>query len=183
MRLGDRLLQRWRIAKARPYISRGSRVLDIGCTDGALFRLLAERIEGGVGLDPDLREPISIGRHRLLPGTFPEALTDQTPFDVIAILAVLEHIPAEGQQRIAASCVRWLNPGGYIVVTVPALAVDRILRILRGLRIVDAATLKEHYGFEPHRTIELFTVDGLRLIKTQTFQLGLNNLFVFQKRG
>jgi 2-polyprenyl-3-methyl-5-hydroxy-6-metoxy-1,4-benzoquinol methylase len=75
MKALDRFLQRWRIAKTGPYIANGTRVLDVGCSDGALFRQLGSRIGEGVGIDPDLREPVELPGVHLLPGkcssTFP----------------------------------------------------------------------------------------------------------------
>ena len=40
----------WRINTARPYVLPGARVLDIGCADGELFRLIPEVAEG-IGVD------------------------------------------------------------------------------------------------------------------------------------
>ena len=51
MRRGDLVLQLWRIRKAAPYIPLGAHVLDIGCGDGALFRVLGGRMASGVGID------------------------------------------------------------------------------------------------------------------------------------
>lgn len=48
----DRLGTRWRIGQARPYILPGSRVLDIGCGDGELFRAAGDLISSGIGVDP-----------------------------------------------------------------------------------------------------------------------------------
>src|SRR5262245_14937041 len=97
MKFLDRLLQRWRIRKARPYITTGSRVLDVGCADGELFRCVPGLGEG-VGVDPDLSEPfVALPHAVLLRGFFPQALPDDRPFDVITLLAVLEHVPPDRQ--------------------------------------------------------------------------------------
>jgi 2-polyprenyl-3-methyl-5-hydroxy-6-metoxy-1,4-benzoquinol methylase len=178
----DRLLQRWRIAKVRPYLPPGAEVLDIGCADGALFRQVAG-LGRCVGIDPDLRGPVRRGQATLLGGTFPEALEDDRPFDAITLLAVLEHVPAVDQPRLAADVARFLKPGGYLVVTVPAPAVDRLTAWLRRLRIIHGMSLEEHTGFDVDKTEPLFANAGLRLVKHGKFQLGLNNLFVFQKPG
>jgi SAM-dependent methyltransferase len=180
MKAVDRLLQRWRIAKARPYVTPGARVLDIGCADGELFRRLAG-VGEGVGIDPDLPSPSSIPGVMLLKGLFPQALPDDRPFDVITLLAVLEHVPPDAQKALALECARYLKPGGHLVITVPSPFVDHILAMLHFCRLIHGMALEQHYGYDPRQTATLFAVGGLELIKARRFQLGLNNLFVFKK--
>ena len=182
MNWADRLLQNWRIAKARPWLVKGARVLDIGCADGALFR----RVKGlgpSVGIDPDVPSRTQVGTATLLKGAFPQALEDSAPFDAITLLAVLEHIPPADQPRLAADCARFLKPGGWLLMTVPAPAVDSITHVLRTLRIIHGMSLEEHTGLAPHSAVEVFASAGLELVKRKKFQLGLNNLFVFRKEG
>jgi len=179
MKALDRFLQRWLITKVRPFIPKGARVLDIGCGDGALFRLCRRQIRQGIGLDPALTSPLKEEHFELIPGRFPEALTETEPFDVITILAVLEHIPESQLAPFAENCARILKPGGLLIITTPSLFVDHILNLLLALRIIDGMSLEKHYGFDPQQTPEIFSVPGLTLVKTTKFQLGLNNLFLF----
>jgi 2-polyprenyl-3-methyl-5-hydroxy-6-metoxy-1,4-benzoquinol methylase len=181
MKTVDRLLQRWRIAKARPYISRGARVLDVGCADGVLFNHLQSEISELVGIDPSLPESIELNRCRFVSGRFPDSLMDDGPFDAITMLAVLEHIPTAEQPRWAPACVRLLKPGGVLIITAPSPVVDRILALLKAFRLIDGMSLEEHYGFEPNQVPSLFAHDGLELVEARKFQLGCNNLFVFRR--
>jgi SAM-dependent methyltransferase len=181
MKAVDRLLQRWRISKARAYVTPGARVLDIGCADGQLFRLIPG-VGEGVGIDPDLPSSASaIPNTVLVKGLFPQALPDHRPFDVITLLAVLEHVPPAGQKALAVECARHLKPGGYLIITVPCPFVDHILSVLRFLRLIHGMTLEQHYGYDPRQTPVLFAVEGMELIEARRFQFGLNNLFVFRK--
>ena len=54
MRRFDRFIRDQRINQAVRFIRPGSRVLDIGCHDGALFRAIGPALREGVGIDPDL---------------------------------------------------------------------------------------------------------------------------------
>jgi cyclopropane fatty-acyl-phospholipid synthase-like methyltransferase len=180
MKATDRLLQRWRIAKARRYLRPGMRVLDIGCADGAMFRLVPG-LEGGVGVDPDA-VPDRIGSNQLVPGLFPEALPEgRRRFDAITLLAVLEHVPAEAQARLADDCFEALVPGGHLLITVPSPAVDHVLAVLRALRLIHGMSLEQHYGYDVRQTPAIFGRAGLELVKAQKFQLGLNNFFAFRR--
>jgi len=183
MRPLDRILQRWRVAKVRPYIPAGARVLDVGCADGVLFRLLHGHIGGGVGIDPRLERSVETGPVRLVPGRFPEALPEVGRFDVITMLAALEHVPEAELAVVAACCADALKPGGRLLVTVPSRRADPILRALQGLGLIEGMSLDEHRGFDPRRTPAIFGVAGLGLIRAERFQWGFNNLFVFEKRG
>ncbi len=181
MKALDRFIQRWRIAKVRPYLQPGSRVLDIGCSDGALARLV-QGLGEYVGIDPALPQPLDRPPLRLIRGVFPDSLPDERPFDAITMLAVLEHFPTGHLDRLARACSAHLKPGGYLLITVPAALVDRILDVLRRLRLIDGMALEEHHGFAPGRTPAIFAATDLDLVRHSRFQLGLNNLFVFRKR-
>ena len=176
----DRLAQNWRIDKARPFIAAGDRVLDIGCADGALFLRLGRLIGEGIGLDPDMADLEMGPNFRLLKGTFPADLPNNRPFDVITILAVLEHIPRDQQVGLAAACAESLMPGGRVIITVPSGAVDPIANALTAIGVTDGMSLEQHYGFKSSEVVPLFTAAGLELLARRRFQLGLNNLFVFR---
>jgi hypothetical protein len=177
----DRLLQRWRIAKAARHIAPGARVLDIGSHDGPLFRALGDRLGSGLGVDPTLTADRDLGRIQLKAGLFPEAVPDGCePFDVITMLAVLEHFPEAAYAGLSASCAKFLKPKGKVVITVPSGLVDRILVVLHWCRLIDGMSLEEHHGFETARTPGIFAPQ-FRLLHRRRFQLGLNNLFVFEK--
>jgi SAM-dependent methyltransferase len=183
MRRLDRVLQRWRIHQATRHIANDARVLDIGCADGALLRALGDRIRVGAGVDPDAVEGPVGPRSRLFRGMFPAALPDSQSYDVICLLAVLEHVAEQEQRTLAADCANRLAPGGRVIATVPSPAVDHILNLLRALRLIDGMSLEQHYGFDPAQLPDRFAAAGLRLLSHRRFQFGLNHLFVFERAG
>lgn len=181
MKALDRILQRWRIAKARSYIPPRARVLDIGSADGALFQSLGPHIAGGMGIDPNLPSNAQAGSVPLIAGFFPKHMPEVPPFDVITMLAVLEHFPADHYLALSTGCARFLKPGGHLIITVPSPAVDQILKVLKGLRLIDGMSLEEHHGYEVSQTESIFPPPFFALHQRRTFQLGLNNLFVFRR--
>lgn len=182
MRAVDRLLQRWRIRKAARYIPRGARVLDVGCFDGTLFRLLGGRIAGGLGIDPLAPEGTLREGVRLVRGAFPDDMpADAGSFDAITAIAVVEHVPSEAAAGFARACARYLAPGGRLVLTVPSAGVDAIVRMLQRVRMADGMSLEQHHGLTAAGAVELFTAHGFQLVRRARFQLGFNNLLVFRK--
>lgn len=181
MKHGDVILQRWRIRVAGRYLPRGSHVLDIGCgTDGALFSVLKDRVGSGIGVDGD-EVPRDYGDFRFIRGRAPDDLPAGETFDVITMLAFLEHIPADGQRNIAEACRTLLNSNGRVICTVPSPKVDSLIQLGKRLRILDGIHEDEHYGFEPSHTVSLFVERGFTLRSARRFQLGLNHVFVFEK--
>lgn len=181
MKFTDRVLQRWRIAKVRPFIPPGARILDIGSADGALFLSLAPVAEGCMGIDPTLKANTTAAGRPLVAGFFPKAMPATEPFDIITMLAVLEHFPASEYAELRRGCAQYLKPGGRLLITVPSPAVDHILAMLKFLRLVDGMSLEEHHGYESSQTTSIFPPETFRLLKRRKFQLGLNNLFVFER--
>ncbi|MFN0089225.1 MAG: class I SAM-dependent methyltransferase [Acidimicrobiales bacterium] len=178
----DRLLQTLRFRQAARWIPDGSRVLEVGCAEGELFDHLGRRIAPSVGIDPLLDRPRDHGRHRLLPGCFPvDVPVDLDPFDVVAMLATLEHFPPSELAKTALETARLTKPGGRLVVTVPAPVVDVILEALLALRLIHGQETDQHHGQAPQETPFIFG-DGFELVHASRFELGLNHLFVLRRR-
>ena len=178
----DRWLRSRRIARVKPFIPRGSRLLDIGCGDGALIHELGDHLTHAVGLDPSLAAPVNGSGYELIPGRFPDDVPSGETFDVIAMLAVLEHLPPPMQAFLADAFDALLNRSGRLIITVPSPRVDDILHVLLRFRLIAGIAVHEHYGFQPADTLGLFPEPRFRLLRRSRFQLGLNNLFVFEKR-
>jgi len=131
-----------------------------------------------VGVDPDAN-PTTEPSYRLIRGGFPDGLDDPGPFDVITMLAVFEHFTEEDRPRVVEACRRLLRPGGRVIITVPAAAVDRIVDMLRSLRLVHGMDIEAHHGYDPEETPEHFS--GFRVVRHEPFELGLNHLFVLER--
>ena len=165
---------------AARWIPRGSRVLDIGCHQGEFLFWLGEEIAPSIGFDPLYREDSNQKKHRFFAQNFQEGLPlEPNSFDAITLLATLEHI--HDKAGIASESARLLRPGGRVIITVPSPLVDRILGFLILLHLVDGMSLEEHHGFMPDELPGIFLPAGFRLRHKRKFQLGLNNLFVFER--
>ncbi len=100
------------------------RILEVGCGTGNVLRVLTAACPGAqvVGLEV-FAEGLALARSRttaaLVRGRV-EAMPFTSPFDVIGMFDVLEHIPDD---RGALTAIRQqLGPGGRVLLTVPAHA-------------------------------------------------------------
>ena len=185
MKFTDRVLQNWRIAKVRRHIAPGAKILDIGSADGVLFQRLGPAVgAGSMGIDPTLKAPLTMNGLLLQPGFFPQAMpAGAGGFDVITMLAVLEHFPASAYEPLRSGCRQYLRSGGKLLITVPSAQVDVILKWLKFFRLVDGMSLEEHHGYEVGDTVNIFCPPDFRLLHHTLFQLGLNHVFVFERTG
>jgi 2-polyprenyl-3-methyl-5-hydroxy-6-metoxy-1,4-benzoquinol methylase len=95
------------------------RILDVGCGDGLFFDRLAQfgEVEG---LEPD-RSIVSDSRwrDRILNARLEAGFRAAKPYRLILLLDVLEHIGRDDEALAAARGA--LEPGGHVLLTVPAL--------------------------------------------------------------
>lgn len=112
-----------------PLVPAGSAVLDIGCGSGLLLALLAldGRLGRGVGIDADRRAVAAAQRMR---AALPPALRASVsiehgdaaaawpsgPFDVVALVDVLHHVPPDAQRALVARACAAVEPGGLVLI-------------------------------------------------------------------
>jgi 2-polyprenyl-3-methyl-5-hydroxy-6-metoxy-1,4-benzoquinol methylase len=100
---------------------RGGRLLEIGCGNGGMTRLLAPLVAELVALDvstPSLAEVAKLGLPNVR--TVEALLEDYRPectFDWIVLSEVLEHV--RNPQQVVRQLVRCLAPGGSLLITTP----------------------------------------------------------------
>ena len=177
----DRALRSWRIRKVGPYLRSGSRVLDVGCYDGSLFARFADRITKGVGVDPALVGSGRRARFDFIAEPFPTSRIGDERFDVITLLAVLEHVEPSSLVAWRDACERHLATDGVVVATVPSPRVDDMLELLGRMHLIAGMAVHEHHGFDPSDVPRLFSTGAMELEVEERFELGMNNLFVFRK--
>lgn len=158
----DTMLEYLRFRKVEPYIPKDARLLDVGTGDGNFLNYLDGHIKSAVGIDPHLTKSMNTRTGRIVSGTFPHDFESDTLFDVITMMAVIEHIPVNAQHEVAKACWKYLKPGGQIIITVPHPRADKILDMLKRLRIVNGFAMHEHYGFDPECLPDIFNRWTLR---------------------
>jgi 2-polyprenyl-3-methyl-5-hydroxy-6-metoxy-1,4-benzoquinol methylase len=106
---------------------RGKIVMDYGCGDGALLKIL--RSSGAILIGSDFREPAGFAP---LPTSQKEFRADQPYFvrddslsvlagkaDLVLLIEVVEHLEDEFLDAIIANVNTLLSPGGHLLVTTP----------------------------------------------------------------
>ena len=172
------LLRRARLAQALPVIRRypDCVLLDVGCGwEARLLRSVEPHVARGVGVD---RRAPTIANGKLL--TVRADLERTLPFrsasfDVVTMLAVLEHLSHPVQ--VLAEVRRVLRPAGTLVLTVPSHAAKPVLEFLAfRLKIVSPAEIADHKHYFDRRDVQAACGDaGLRVETHRYFQLGMNN--------
>jgi len=105
-------------------IPRGARILDVGCGDGSLAKMLIEKKNVSViGLEPDeYRAAMAVknGIDVLQIELHPDLVDKLGKFDVVLFADVVEHLI---QPEIVLKHARdFLLPGGFVLISVPNVA-------------------------------------------------------------
>jgi cyclopropane fatty-acyl-phospholipid synthase-like methyltransferase len=179
----DYILQNERIRQAKKYLI-GDSILDVGCHNGELFdSVLKKKKITGIGIDNVVKQTIKTENYTLYNGYFPQDLPkSEATFDNAAFLAVMEHIPIEQIRTYPEILSKLLNPKGRVIITVPSKAVDYILNVLLFFKLIDGMDLEHHQDFDRNELKNIFTSNGFNLVAEKRFELGLNMLFVFEKK-
>jgi SAM-dependent methyltransferase len=175
----DHFIARLRFYAAYPYIRSGSRVCDLGCgLDAAFLNYAGDKISHGVGIDDQVEDGVR-GRWWRIRGNITAPLPlEPSQFDHVVMLAVLEHLP--DPEPVLREAFRILAPGGSLILTWPASAVDAILAVLRGAGLISAEMESDqHQKRIPVDTLQaMLRRIGFREFIHRRFEFGLNNLMV-----
>lgn len=125
---------------------REGKILDIGCGSTPYF-LINTRFREKHGIDPSLRniylkkdiklKKFDIEDNSKLP--FPADY-----FDVVTMLAVIEHIEPGKMVQVLREIRRVLRPGGRFIMTTPAKFANKILKIMSIFKLISSKEFEEH---------------------------------------
>lgn len=177
---------RWmRLKRVMRHIPKNSVVLDVGCGRTATFlKYISPHVKQGFGVDFKVEESqfINIETKQLrLENHLP---FQDSSFDVVTMLAVLEHI--EKEQQILNEIDRVLVPGGKLIITVPSIWSQPVLEFLAyKLKIVSEAEIRDHKRYYNRQRLKevLVEVTGFQEYHHQYFQLWMNNFCTVVKRS
>lgn len=145
------LLARWRTQKANQLIPkdlRDGRILDIGCGSYPYFLAhTAFREKFAVDQLPMPRETAESNRiefFELNLNAAPKLPFDTGYFDIVTLLAVVEHLNPESMAILFKESHRVLRPGGMVILSTPAAWSDGLLHVMAHLNLVSAEEIHEH---------------------------------------
>ena len=128
------ILRKMRLAKVLPTIKKypNCSLLDIGCGwEAKLLKAVEQHIKYGVGIDfkAPYIDPTSTTKLTTLSITLDKTLPfEDHSFDVVTMLAVLEHL--EHPLELLSEIHRVLKPGGCLIMTVPSVWSQPVLELL-----------------------------------------------------
>jgi ubiquinone/menaquinone biosynthesis C-methylase UbiE len=177
------LLGRMRFHQAIRHIPSGVKVLDVGCGKSATFlKTIAPRIQQGIGVDFKVKplrtskiEAIALHLDRVLP-------FEDASFDIVTMLAVLEHI--EYEKDVLVEIHRVLKQNGKLILTVPSIWSQPVLEFLSyQLKIVDEVEIRDHKRYYNRQRLRQVLVEEARFrdFKHQYFQFWMNNFCIATK--
>jgi SAM-dependent methyltransferase len=144
-------LARLRTGRANGLIPAGlraGRILDIGCGSFPYFLAhTAFKEKFAVDQLPMPRETAATNRIEFFTlnlNKAPRLPFDHDYFEVVTLLAVVEHLNPDSLAELFKESRRVLRPGGMVILTTPAAWSDGLLHLMAHLNLVSAEEIHEH---------------------------------------
>ena len=149
----ERYLSLKRAATVNKLISpghRSGRILDIGCGEHPGF-LISTDFNEKYGIDRLVKDevPDNAGKWKIFikncdiqkdgMGSFPDGY-----FDVVTMLAVIEHLDPQGLPAMIKEINRVLKTSGIFILTTPAPWANFIMQVLSKLKLINTQLFEEH---------------------------------------
>ncbi|MFX1275776.1 MAG: flippase-like domain-containing protein [Promethearchaeota archaeon] len=173
-------IQRMKIAQKliKKHDKKGT-ILDIGCGMYPFFLMNAD-FEEKFGIDQEI-EDRKIKTHNLILKNHNVCEDLDLPFendsfDVITMLAVLEHLEKDQVSRILTKCYDLLKKDGILIITTPAHWSDLLLKIMAKVHLVSPEEIEEHK--QAFRMVELNDLINYSNFKQESVQKGYFEIFL-----
>ncbi len=185
-------LRRARNMKTASFIPDGSRILDLGCGGASLLETLLSQGKKSVsytGVD-SLADCISAAAE-VYPSQSFARLDIETadlsslggPFDVVTLIAVVEHL--RDPQKIFIACRGLLSDKGKIIATAPRRGAESLYSFGGKMSLFSKEADDEHSDKFPDKAFleNLGAAADLHLVKYERFLLGMNQIAIYEKKG
>ncbi|MBX3736362.1 MAG: class I SAM-dependent methyltransferase [Candidatus Didemnitutus sp.] len=181
----DLLICRWRSRALHRLVPADATMLDFGCGHQAMFlRSVQTKIKRGVGLDYDATPAQPAPNLELRQFRFVDRFDyPDASFNLVTILAVLEHIPLDQVDVLFREFSRILAPGGRILVTTPTPAAKPVLEFMAfRLKIISAPEIADHKHYYTEADLRALAArHGLSCPVYRRFLWGFNCLSAMEK--
>jgi 2-polyprenyl-3-methyl-5-hydroxy-6-metoxy-1,4-benzoquinol methylase len=170
-------LRKQRIKAIKPFLK--GKILDIGCGSGILATLVSPHLYNGVDIDITSinQAKKNYPNHRFNS----ELPSDSEKFDIIVLLATIEHVanPVEFLTNISKYLKK--DPGGSIILTTPLPAFEKIYSFGVYLGLFSKHANEEHEELLCFtRLKEIADLCNLEITLYKRFLFGANQLVSFK---
>lgn len=161
-----------------PHILRNGSILDIGSGSYPFF-LRSIDFKEKTGLDKSI-DASTVEGIKQIPfelKTGEKLQFEDGYFNVVSLLAVIEHLNSGLSEWTLKEAYRVLSPGGILLITVPPKRVDGLLRLMAKLKLVSAEEINEHQQmFDPEELKRQLKLAGFtdEHINIRYWMFGLN---------
>lgn len=154
----ERLLQEYRFMVVKPFIKGDT--LDFGGNEGEL-------------------KPLVSGDYTVV--NYDRSGMFGKKYDTVTLLAVIEHIEVNEVYKIFSEFKTLLKNKGIIFITTPTIFCMPVLEILSRVGLTSRENILEHKHYWSKRDLyKLAEKTGFKVKKYRKFQLGLNQLAIFE---